>query len=285
MFSQLVHYLAVPRIRLHMQCEFHTTQSQLLLRTHLLSHHRSFLSNLHPDLAIIKRHHETRAGQITISEHLANISEVEAKWYQRLRQLEIDGKEEKDKLYREVNEEKDKHYRDVNEEKDKLYRDVNEEKDKLYREMINNAAENSRLQAEILKEVDEKLRLAGNFNIRGALERIVYQAKKGHTNLKQGRMIPNSGGVQKGLNTLAETEEFEAILKSLADERRLVPALIRDRAKRLYDEVSKHAHGNDKMITVRAKDFTTEECAALVTYLSMQKQWPAPLDWREELVE
>ncbi|KAG0637214.1 hypothetical protein HOY80DRAFT_1052400 [Tuber brumale] len=201
MSSKLTHYLAVPRIRLHMQRKFHTTQSQLLPRTHLLSHHRFVLRNLHPDPAIIKRHHETRAGQIAISKHLANISEVEAKWYQRLRQLEMD---------------------------------VNEEKDKLYREMINNAAENSRLQAEILKEVDEKLRLTGNFNIRGALERIVYQAKKEHTNLKQGQKIPKSVGVQEGLNALAETEEFETILKSVVDKCGLALDLVRDGANRLF---------------------------------------------------
>ncbi|KAG0137681.1 hypothetical protein HOY82DRAFT_588917 [Tuber indicum] len=185
--------------------------------------------------------------------HLANIKEVEAIWYKRNRQLEMDAKEEKDKLHREAK----------------------EEKNKLYREMINNAAENSRLQAKILKEVDEKLRLTGNFNIRGALERIVFQAK-------QEGIIPNSGGVQKGLNALAATEKFEEILKAVADDRGLVHDHVWDRARRLYDEVSKHAHGNDKMITIRAKDFTPAECAALVAYMSMQKKWPTNLDWIEE---
>lgn len=106
-------------------------------------------------------------------------------------------------------------------------------------------------------------------------ERIVYQAK--HTRLIK---VNPEAGVQTGLNALARTSKFQQILSRVVGDRGLVYEDVRDRAKRLYDEVSKHAHGNDQQIIVRAKDFTPNECGALITYLLLQSDWPSPLDWR-----
>jgi len=90
--------------------------------THPVPHHRPILPNLNP--TIVKHHHKAKAGQISISTHLANVKEIEATWYQRIRQIEMDAKQDKDKLYL----------------------DAKQDKDKLYREIIGHVAENNRLQ-------------------------------------------------------------------------------------------------------------------------------------------
>lgn len=105
-------------------------------------------------------------------------------------------------------------------------------------------------------------------------ERIVYQAK--HRRLIQ---VNPEAGVQTGLNALAGTPKFQQILSRVVGDRRLAYDQVLERAKHLYDEVSKHAHGNDQKIIVRAKDFTPNECGALITYLLLQSDWPSPLDW------
>ena len=105
-------------------------------------------------------------------------------------------------------------------------------------------------------------------------ERIVSYAKSvGLIHLKP------DAGIQTGLNALAATPEFDEILLRVADARGCPYEQVRDQAKRLYNEVSKHAHGNDPLITVRAKDFTPNECAALIAYLELQSTWPWHLDW------
>jgi len=68
--------------------------------THGVPHHRRILPNLNP--ATVKHHHKAKAGQIPIAKHLANVKEIEATWYQRIRQIEMNAKQDKDKLYREI---------------------------------------------------------------------------------------------------------------------------------------------------------------------------------------
>ena len=105
-------------------------------------------------------------------------------------------------------------------------------------------------------------------------ERIVSYAK----GVGLIHLNPNEG-IQTGLNVLAMTPEFKEILWRVANERCCPYEQVNNRARRLYDEVSKHAHGNDMLITVRAKDFTPNECAALIAYLELQSTWPWHLDW------
>ncbi|PUU78466.1 hypothetical protein B9Z19DRAFT_71841 [Tuber borchii] len=154
MFPKLTNYAAAPGIRLRLrgiQGKYLTTQSQpsspdaIHLSSHPLPHHRPVLPVLHP--ATAKRHHKAKAGQISIFAHLAKVKQVEEIWYQRNRQAAMDA----------------------NQQKDKLYQDVNQQKDKFYREITTHVAENTRLQIEVLKEVDKRLRVEGNFNVRGGL--------------------------------------------------------------------------------------------------------------------
>ncbi|CUS13071.1 unnamed protein product [Tuber aestivum] len=116
--------------------------------------------------------------------------------------------------------------------------------------------------------------MKGNFNVRGALEWMVYFAKE------TGKIqVPKYAGVQTMLNALAGTLRFEEIARKVAVDRCLKFDRLSFRATCLYDEVSKHVHENDLMITVRVKDFTPDECGALIAYLELQKEWPAPLNW------
>lgn len=91
--------------------------------------------------------------------------------------------------------------------------------------------------------------------------------------------VPPKAGVQAGLNALAATPEFDKILWRVANQRGCVYEQVFDRTKHLYDEVSKHAHGNDMLIVVRAIDFIPNECAAVIAYLELQSTWKWHLDW------
>jgi len=65
--------------------------------SHPLPHPTPIVSNSPP-----KHHHKFKAAQMSISEHLANIREVEEVWYKRNRQLAMESKQDVDKLYREI---------------------------------------------------------------------------------------------------------------------------------------------------------------------------------------
>jgi len=106
---------------------------------------------------------------------------------------------------------------------------------------------------------------------------MVYFAKK------TGKIeVPEYAGVQTILNALTGTKRFNQIAQKVADDRCLKLDRLRFRATRLYDEVSKRIHGNDIMITVRAKDYTPDKCGALIAYLKLQQEWAAPLNWELE---
>ncbi|KAG0640162.1 hypothetical protein HOY80DRAFT_1070710 [Tuber brumale] len=126
-----------------------------------------------------------------------------------------------------------------------------EEKDKQLKE------------SELLLEETERMKLEQNFNIRGALERIVFQARL------QGR-INSEKGTQKGLNELAHTKDFTDILKKVVQERCHVHQDVKSCFRDLYHLVSKHAHGNDGMIDIRGADYTENERAALVVFLMLK---------------
>jgi len=91
--------------------------------------------------------------------------------------------------------------------------------------------------------------------------------------------VSQYAAVQTMLNVLARTPKFEKIAEKVAKDRCLKFDSLSFRATSLYDEVSKHVHGNDVMITVRAKDFTPDECGALIAYLELQKEWPGAMNW------
>ncbi|CUS07025.1 unnamed protein product [Tuber aestivum] len=131
------------------------------------------------------------------------------------------------------------------------------------------------LQFELQGQITEKLALQQNFNIRGALERIVLQAR-----LKKIIWRPN--GVQTGLDELAETPEFDKELDRVVGARKLVRGDVVHCVRHLYHEVSKHALRNDGFIILaNAHHFDKNYRAAMVAFLRMQDKWVSPLDWVE----
>lgn len=113
-------------------------------------------------------------------------------------------------------------------------------------------------------------------------ERTVYQAfvlgklKKTKNNKKNKK-----DGVQASINRLAKTEEFRTALDLEAEERGLRPQDISSCVKLVYNELSQHAHGNNRNIVVRTKDYGTNMLAAIITILKVQKGWIGGLEWQE----
>ena len=92
--------------------------------------------------------------------------------------------------------------------------------------------------------------------------------------------IPGEG-VQSSLNRLAATDEFKDVFNEVLARRGLRPQDVIPCLKHVYYELSKHAHGNDRVITLRAEDHTDKELAALVVILKVQENWADGLKWRE----
>ncbi|RPA93208.1 hypothetical protein L873DRAFT_1816458 [Choiromyces venosus 120613-1] len=126
----------------------------------------------------------------------------------------------------------------------------------------------------LIKGKTDKMRPAENFNIRGALERIVYQAKLDNK-------ISSSAGIQEGLHQLAQRLEFIAELQEEVNRRGLNREEILESVEHIYYEVRKHARGNDSTITVRHGVYSENECAALVSFLKLQSKWRYALQWKE----
>ena len=85
--------------------------------------------------------------------------------------------------------------------------------------------------------------------------------------------IEGLGGVQKNLDALAALDAFKEIMAEEVASRKLVARDVERCIKALYHELSKHAHGNDGEIIIRASDFTPSECAALVSFFKLQDKW------------
>ncbi|KAG0635946.1 hypothetical protein HOY80DRAFT_979736 [Tuber brumale] len=143
-------------------------------------------------------------------------------------------------------------------------------------ELCEKSAEISRITIMALYEKTEKIKLEGNFNLHGALERTAYH----------GRLIgkiksPYTHGVQAGLDELAKTTVFQEFLAEEIATRHLVDKDVNRCAAVVYHEASKHKHGNTSIITIYQEDHTANECAALATFLRVQDGWPGGLEWRE----
>ena len=94
--------------------------------------------------------------------------------------------------------------------------------------------------------------------------------------------IPREGGTHRKLTALARLPEFKDIAERVSKERGIHMEDLIACTDYIYHEHSKHAHGNDSIITIRAKNYTPGEVAALVTYLRLQEKWPYALIWRLE---
>ena len=88
-------------------------------------------------------------------------------------------------------------------------------------------------------------------------------------------------GITAGIKELSETPEFLEVFHAEVARRGLVPKDVTPCIPLVYHEASKHAHGNDSMITVRVKDHTPNELAALACFLILQSKWPDALAWRQ----
>jgi len=143
--------------------------------------------------------------------------------------------------------------------------------------LVESTKEIVQLQGKLAVAIDEKLQVEGLFNVRGALERIVYIAESIHK-------CSNKGGNQAKLNELAKRPEFQAILEREVAERRLVLLDVQQAIKGLYGLVSRHAHGNDGKIIILRKPFGSNERAGMACFMKLQQRpgWPNPLEWREE---
>jgi len=113
-------------------------------------------------------------------------------------------------------------------------------------------------------------------------ERTVYQAfvlgKLKRTKKKQKKQ---KDGVQALINRLAQTEEFRTALDFEAEEWGLWPQDISSCVKLVYNELSQHAHGNNRNIVVRTKDYEANMLAAIITILRVQEAWIGGLGWQE----
>ncbi|PUU77512.1 hypothetical protein B9Z19DRAFT_1086112 [Tuber borchii] len=147
-------------------------------------------------------------------------------------------------------------------------------KEQELREM---SAENATLLAAVLYQMTEKMISKENFNVRGALERMVHHAK---LIKKIGDDCPTE--IQAGLNELAKTPAFTKVLREEAASRGLKPEAVTLCIALVYDKVFQQAHGNDYIITLYEEDYTASERAVLATFLRMQSEWPHGLQWSEE---
>ncbi|KAG0637884.1 hypothetical protein HOY80DRAFT_1081617 [Tuber brumale] len=131
------------------------------------------------------------------------------------------------------------------------------------------------LNVDLSNEIAKRVKLEENFNIRGAIESIVYRAEnKAETK--------HSHGIQARIDKMAKLEDFKTALSRTVRDRRLVLSDVEDCVHHVYHELSKHAHGNNGSIVIRHKDHTKNEVAALVAIFKAQAAGPGRIAWRED---
>ncbi|PUU72889.1 hypothetical protein B9Z19DRAFT_1136443 [Tuber borchii] len=139
--------------------------------------------------------------------------------------------------------------------------------------------QNRELLCAALEERTKRMKLEGRYNARGALERIVYQAKL-------EKKISPTAGISEGLRELAEGREFTDILELEVKARKLYDWQVMEAFDNLYRESKYSANGNDDaIIIVSETSWMDNHRAALVCLLKLQSSWPCPLAWKEELHE
>ncbi|PWW73238.1 hypothetical protein C7212DRAFT_347240 [Tuber magnatum] len=209
-----------------------------------------------------KKSHTNLASDVNVLP-VAPVSEDT--WYERLQQQRRELVQETRELLQETNQQRAQELRELRQEYQAL---VSERQLKLDAKI----QENRDLLHAVLQQKNHGLWLARNFNVRGALERIAFQAT-----LQKMIRVNADSGVQPRLNLLAGLPKFNAILHQEVLQRGLVKSQTNTALKHIYHEVSKHAHGNDGLIVVRTTDFTPAELAVLVSFLKLQDQWQYPL--------
>jgi len=90
---------------------------------------------------------------------------------------------------------------------------------------------------------------------------------------------PANLGVQRTLNKLAETTEFEDILLEEAGKRLLAMKDVKNCLNNIYPEVCMRAHGNDTLITLKEGEFSEGEMVVLIAFFRLQDKWGNSLQW------
>ncbi|KAG0637892.1 hypothetical protein HOY80DRAFT_1049832 [Tuber brumale] len=130
------------------------------------------------------------------------------------------------------------------------------------------------MQVAVLHEKTERMKLEHKFNLCGALELVVHHAK----------LIKKIGsncvsGIQDGIDELAGTAALVAALQDEVAARQLTLDDVTARIGCIYNTVSKHANGNDLIITLYEDHYTREDCAVLAAFLRVQIGWPNGFQW------
>jgi hypothetical protein len=188
--------------------------------------------------------------------------EMEAGWYQRVRDLEAD-------LHR-------RYEKSSRDQEADLHRRYEKSSKRLNKEIERRSVEIARLTGLALGWETERMKMEENFNLRGALERIAY-----HGRLLKKIKCPHQLGVQPALDELAKTERFQTRLAAEVATRRLVKKDVARSIAGVYHQVSRLAHGNSGMVTIFEEDHTPNERAVLATFLGVQGEWKDCLKWKE----
>ncbi|KAG0637883.1 hypothetical protein HOY80DRAFT_1049931 [Tuber brumale] len=150
-----------------------------------------------------------------------------------------------------------------------------------YRKSISETTELMRknviLNIALIDQYTKNMEANGEFTVRGAIERIVYQAKV-------EKRISHADSIQEGLNALAKQSEFTRILRNEVKVRRLVLHNVRSTIQHLFQEVLRHPQRpcSTRTIVIRKAEYNANEYVALVAFLKMQNGWYPSLSWEEE---
>jgi len=88
-------------------------------------------------------------------------------------------------------------------------------------------------------------------------------------------------GVQPGLDEIAKTQEFIAVLNQEVIEPGLVLQNVTQCIPLAYSQAEIHAKGNDTIITLSRQHYTADQVAVLAAFLKVQGGWPGGLEWIE----
>ncbi|CUS12691.1 unnamed protein product [Tuber aestivum] len=144
--------------------------------------------------------------------------------------------------------------------------------------LLEKATRHGFLTGMILNEKIEMMKDEGRYNIRGALQFLVFSAYALD-------IIGDFRRIQNGLNNLAATPKFIRILEEEAHARGLVPKEIAICVHDLYQKVEERSYPIEDIITIRSTDFGVHDRAALVVFMKLQNVWTNALFWREEATE
>ncbi|PUU80428.1 hypothetical protein B9Z19DRAFT_1123615 [Tuber borchii] len=138
--------------------------------------------------------------------------------------------------------------------------------------------ENREFYATAARERNERGRWDSNFNLRGAIEKIVERGIR-------EQKITGGGGIQENLNQILALPKYHEILLQELELRGLREIDVRRCLGILYPALSRYAHGNDGAIVLRGLYHPDNELAGLVALMRVQGRWKNPMAWREEAQE